>query len=126
MPSAMQMQMHLSHLVTDNNDVNKYAINQSGAVEHDAPPPNPPLHRTGQHHNKLRITAADTCSFSLDIDMASEQHKAGLLYECLPVFKVQQLGLSQVPCQLPVLLLCSLPTRILNEECATNAVPVGK
>ena len=50
-----------------------------------------------------------TFSRPSDIQLALQQHKAGLLYEAVPVTQPQQLPLCQLPCKPLVVLLSSFP-----------------
>ena len=56
-----------------------------------------------------RVQSQVTCSLSPDVQVPFEQHKTRLLHKALLMTKLQQLALCQLPCQLLVVLLCTLP-----------------
>ncbi len=65
----------------------------------------------GQHQDNPEPKHRKTITFSLpsDVQLALQQHKAGLLYKAFPVTQPQQLALGELPCKSLVVLLSSLP-----------------
>lgn len=56
-----------------------------------------------------------TFSFPSDVQLALQQHKAGLLYQAVLVTQPQQLALGELPCESLVVLLSTLPAHC-NQE----------